>query len=134
MVQMIDRTAEAFMAALDEAERTGKTDVLVALFAEDAELRTLVLKGPFPGRDGVRKFWEAYLSAFQKVHTAFIHAIEGRGGIALEWVAQGVLPTGEPIEYEGVTVLELEEGLIRRLRSYHDTAAFVRAAPAPIRS
>ncbi len=127
MVQPIDRTAERYMETLDVAERTGKLDDLVALFAEDAEVRSLAQDVAYKGRDGARKFWEAYLSAFGRIHSAFHHVIEGgRGGVALEWMSEGVLPSGDPIEYRGITVLELENGLIKSLRSYYDTAAFVR--------
>ncbi len=130
MLQAIDRTAGRFMQVLNEAEQTGNLDALVDLFAEGAELHNLVQDAPYKGREGVRKFWEAYLSAFRKVHTDFLHAVEGRGDIALEWRAEGVLLSSDSIEFRGITVLELEEGLIKSLRTYYDTAAFVRASAA----
>src|ERR1041385_231172 len=118
------------MQPLDEAERRREIGDLPLLFTETAELRTIGLETPLEGREGVRKFWLDYLASFQGFHTNFLHVIEGRGGVALEWIGEGVLPSGESIAYSGVTVLELENGLIRRLRTYHDAAAPQRSAPA----
>ena len=54
--------------------------------------------------------------------------IAGDGGAALEWESEGALPTGAPIRYRGVSLLEFAGDRVKRFRTYYDSAAFV--APA----
>ena len=123
MLHAIDRTTERFMRLLDESEEKREIGQLLALFTETAELRGPGQAEPLEGREGAKKFWLDSLAAFQTLHTSFLHVIEGRGGVALEWVAEGIETGGERVQFRGVTVLELENGLIRSLRVYQDAAA-----------
>ena len=118
-------TAERFIHTLEHAERTGDVGPLAALFSDDAELSNLVQLEPQRGREGAREFWHRYLSAFRHVHSRFTHVIEADNTVVLEWVAEGVLPSGTPLNYRGVSVLEERDGQLRRFRTYYDTAAFV---------
>ncbi len=129
MVHAIDRTAERFMKVVGEVERTKEIGPLVDLFCNVAEVQTIGREKPLEGTGGVRTFWIDYLANFREVHTDFLHVIEGKGGIALEWYSEGVLKSGEPVRYRGVSILELEGGLIKNLRHYYDSAAFL--APKP---
>lgn len=45
--------------------------------------------------------------------------------MALEWAASGALPNGHPIDYRGVSVLDLGESEVRGFRAYYDSAAFL---------
>lgn len=119
--------AERFMRALQAFEADGRPEPLVELFADDAELSNLTHAER--GRDGARKFWEDYRSAFGSVRSEFTAVTVGDGGAALEWASDGTLPTGAPIRYRGVSVLEVDGDRVRRFRTYYDSAAFV-AAPA----
>jgi hypothetical protein len=122
---MARETAEQFMRALQEAERTRDVEPLVAMFTEDAELGNLAKKGPERGPDGARRFWKAYLEAFQRIESKFHHVTAGEAGAALEWVSEGTLATGDPISYRGVSVLETEGDKVRRFMTYYDSAAFL---------
>ena len=47
----------------------------------------------------------------------------------LEWVSEGTFPDGRPVRYPGVSVLDAQDGdLVRRFRTYYDSAPFLRAA------
>ena len=120
--------AERFMQTLQQFEADGKVDPLVALFADDADAANLTHKEQ--GRDGVRKFWEDYRGAFREVRSAFKAVIAGDGGAALEWESEGALPTGAPIRYRGVSLLEFAGDKVKRFRTYYDSAAFVAPAVA----
>ena len=114
-----------FMSALQETERTGTLEPLLALFHDDAEALNLGRTEPAQGREGLREFWQTYLHAFREIRSEFTHVIEGDRGAVLEWVSRGALPTGQPVEYRGVSVLEADGGKVRRFRTYYDSAVFL---------
>lgn len=119
---MTSKPVERFMRALKDFERSGEPAPLLALFDEECEAVVLGRTEPARGLRELEAFWRDYLSAFRGVQTGFTHVVEGDGGAVLEWVARGALASGEPVQLKGVTVLELEDGKIRRLRGYHDSA------------
>ena len=122
---MPSQTAETFMKALVDFEKSGDAGPLAAQFADDAELWNLALGEPLRGPEGARQFWQTYRAAFAEVRSTFIHVIEGAGGIVLEWESTGSLPGGSPVAYKGASVLEEADGKVKRFRTYYDSAAFV---------
>jgi len=122
---MASEVAEQFMTALRELEASGDTEPLMALFSDEPEAANLGRAQPAEGRDGVRRFWQDYLDAFDGIRSEFTHVVEGEGGVVLEWVSRGKLRNGEPVEYRGVSVLELEGDRVSRFRTYYDSAVFL---------
>lgn len=121
-------TAKLFAQTLQQIEKDGDPAALVELFADDAELENLATKSPLKGRDGATQFWQKYLDGFERVESKFTHTHESDGVAVLEWVSEGTLPTGQPIRYRGVSVLELKGEQVRKFRTYYDSAAFVTPA------
>jgi ketosteroid isomerase-like protein len=121
--------AEQFMAALQAFEAGGQPEPLLRLFADDAELSNYTRTER--GRDGARRFWQEYRATFGVIRLRFTAVIAGDGGVALEWESAGTLPTGSPIRYRGVSLLELGGDRVRRFRTYYDSAAFVPPAVPP---
>lgn len=121
---MASETAELFMQTLQQIEETGDVEPLVAMFTEDAELSNLAMTEPLQGRDGTRRFWQKYLSVFERIHSKFTNVVEGDSTIVLEWLSSGV-SAGEPINYQGISVLEMDNGQVRRFRTYYDSAVFL---------
>ncbi|HYF39362.1 MAG TPA: nuclear transport factor 2 family protein [Gemmatimonadales bacterium] len=122
---MAEQLSENFMRAVQHAELTGELDSLLALFRDDAEALNLGRTEPAQGKDELREFWQAYLSAFREIRSEFIHVLDADSGSVLEWVSQGTLPDGSPIEYRGVSVLEVEGDKVRKFRTYYDSAVFL---------
>jgi ketosteroid isomerase-like protein len=121
----VDELAKSFTAALQRAEKDGDTAGLLPLFAPDARVSSIALKRPLEKLDGVAQFWTSYLAAFKSVASRFVH-IHASGDLAvLEWISDGLLSGGEPISYQGVSILEFECGRIARFRTYYDSAAFL---------
>jgi ketosteroid isomerase-like protein len=79
----------------------------------------------------VAAFWREYRDQFRELSTTFVNAVEGSGQCALEWTSKATMPDGHPVEYRGVTVLDLDGERIARLRTYYDSAVFV-SAPAGV--
>jgi ketosteroid isomerase-like protein len=117
--------AHEFMRALQELERTGEVGPLLALFHDDAEIVNLGRTEPTRGREEIEGFWRDYRAAFRTIRSEFLNVIEGETGSVLEWVSRGARTNGEPVEYKGVTVLEVEGGRIQRCRTYYDSAVFM---------
>ena len=122
---MASELAERFMRTLQEMEQSGDVEPMVELFAEEAEASNLAHREPHRGREGARTFWQEYLSAFGEVRSTFNNVVESESAIVLEWRSEGRLPSGEPIHYSGVSILEAEGQQVRRFRTYYDSAAFI---------
>jgi ketosteroid isomerase-like protein len=122
---MTQETTERFMSTLQQIEATGDVEPLVAMFTEDAELSKLAHIEQLHGRDGARRFWRNYLQVFDRIHSTFTHVVEGDNSAVLEWTAEGALTTGEPLHYQGISVIEFTHGLVHRFRTYYDSAVFL---------
>jgi len=121
---------DEFIRGLQGFERTGEVAPLVALFHEDGEAVNLGRTEPARGHEEIEGFWRDYRAVFRTIRSEFTHVIEGQGGAVLEWVSRGALSNGEPVEYKGVTVLEVEDGRVRRCRTYYDSAVFMSGGAA----
>ena len=122
---MTSEIAERFMQTLQQIEETGDVEPLVAMFTEDAELSNLAMTEPLHGRDGARRFWQKYLSVFERVHSKFTNVVEGDNTAVLEWISEGALSTSEPLNYRGVSLIEIDNGQVHRFRTYYDSAVFL---------
>lgn len=127
---MASEMAERFMQTLQQIEQSGDVEPMVALFAEASEASNLAHREPHRGQEGVRQFWQEYLSAFKEVRSTFHNTIEGESAFVLEWNSEGSLPSGEPIHYPGVSIVETEGEAVRRFRTYYDSAAFIPQRPS----
>lgn len=125
---MPSEVTTAFMHALQEAETSNDPSPLVALYAEDSTTENLSI-GPMRGQDGARDFWRRYLDVFQDIRSEFFHQSDDERTGTMEWVARGHLKSGKPIEYKGISVIEVEGGKVKKFRTYYDSAAFVHEAP-----
>jgi len=121
----IHETASRFMNTLQRTEDTGDVESLVALFSDDAELMNLAMPEPLKGKEGAQRFWEKYLSVFNRIHSEFTNVIAGDDASVLEWTSRGQLSSSEEITYRGVSVLEFKDGKVCRFRTYYDSATFL---------
>ena len=122
---MASEMTERFMRTLQEMEQSGDIRAMVELFNERAELHRLTGDENAAGREGAEKFWQEYLSAFQKIRSRFTNVIENGSTAVMEWVSKAEPETAEPFEYEGVSIIEVEDGKVTRFRTYYDSARFV---------
>lgn len=119
---MMSEHTRKFMDALQEAERTGESSRLVALFEEHAKLSKLARPD---AQRGAVAFWGEYLSAFEEIRSTFTDVAEEGNLAVLEWTSQVRLPHGRYADYAGVSVLRWRDGKVSDFRTYYDTAAFV---------
>lgn len=97
-----------------------------ALFDDDAVTQRLDARGERRGE--VEQFWKEYRDQFTSISTSFYDVVEGGDRVALEWTSDATLTDGRPLQYRGVTVLDLDGNKISKLRTYYDSAQFT---PSP---
>ncbi|HVG37913.1 MAG TPA: nuclear transport factor 2 family protein [Pyrinomonadaceae bacterium] len=119
---MSEQVAQNFIAALGKLEAERDLDTIVALFADDAEIGNIVAPEKFHGPDGAREFWGKYRETFGEMKSTFRNRIIGENRAALEWHTTGTAANGDgddaQIEYEGVSILEIDGDRITRFRAY----------------
>ena len=116
-----------FIKALVALEKSKQAERMAVLFSDEAELVRPGIQSPLRGKAGTWHFWRDYQDTFQEVHSRFTRILETRSFAVLEWVSEGVLHSGAPIQYHGVTLLEFTDDRIVKMRTYFDSAAFSEA-------
>ena len=114
---------EQFIAALHALEHDRDVATIVELFAEESEIGNVASPREFRGREGAREFWVSYRNWFGEIESDFRNVIAGEGRAALEWTTTGASAAGDPIAYDGVSILEMADGRITRFRAYFDPGA-----------
>ena len=122
--------SDRFMAALHHLDEHADTGPMVELTAPGAVLRKLDRHQEETGPDGARVFWDDYRSVFGTISTEFTSTLDGEGGSSLEWVSRSTLKDGAELTYSGVTVIDVDGDQVTGVRTYYDSAAFVRPTPA----
>ena len=119
--------ARKFAAGLHDLDKDGDAAAFAALFADDAVTQRFDARGERRGE--VEQFWTEYRAQFQSITTTFYDVVEGGDRFALEWTSDATLSDGRPIQYRGVTVIDLDGDTITKLSTYYDSAQFA-AIPA----
>lgn len=109
-----------FIDALGRLEQDREVEPLVALHAEDSDVGNVNAPERFHGPDGARRFWTEYRATFGEMRSEFRNTITTGDRAALEWTTTGTTADGKPVEYEGVSILEVERDTITRFRAYFD--------------
>ncbi len=122
---MSDTLADRFIDSLNTLETSGDAEPLAALFSDQADIGNVIVPEKFHGTDGARDFWTKYRGTFETLHSTFRNRIVHEDRIALEWTTQGT-SNGSSVEYDGVSILEIEGDKITRFRAYFDPAALGR--------
>jgi steroid delta-isomerase-like uncharacterized protein len=100
-------------------------------YSEDAELHDISQPHPLRGREAIRAFLTMYLDeAFPEGAYQVNRIFADEGGAAVEWTFRGantgplmgVPATLRAVEFSGVSVYEIEQGLLTRARIYYDSA------------
>ncbi|TFW27860.1 nuclear transport factor 2 family protein [Massilia horti] len=124
--EQVRNTAQHFIGQLQRLEQgePAAIDGIAEMFAEDASLTNPFLEQlgrERVGRDEIKAFWRAYRGTFGTVHSEFGEITCGDHTAGLFWHSDGTGPDGQPIVYDGATLLEFDpDGKIARLRGYFE--------------
>jgi steroid delta-isomerase-like uncharacterized protein len=122
---MSREVAESFIEALWKLEEEKDPEPMVATYAEDCEVGNVAVHKTFNGHDGAREFWTDYRKSFGEMKSTFRNVFADAGLAALEWTTEGT-NNGDTVTYEGVSILEIEDGKVSRFYAYFDPRALSR--------
>jgi steroid delta-isomerase-like uncharacterized protein len=112
--------ADGFVEALRKVEEDRDVEAMVEIHTEDCEVGNVSVPQTFRGHDGLREFWTNYRKTFGEMKSTFRNVFATEEGAALEWTTKGT-SNGEDVSYDGVSILEMEDGKVRRFMAYFDT-------------
>ena len=125
--QQAEQLAQQFIDALHALEQgdVHQVDQLVALYSDDARLTNAALKlagQDRTGQDGARQFWTEYRRTFGEAYSDFFQVTVSDTAAGLFWTTKGTGNDGQPMEYDGVSLLVFDDqGKIKLFRGYYDT-------------
>jgi ketosteroid isomerase-like protein len=112
--------ADRFVEALRKLEDDRDVEALVEIHTEDCDVGNVAVPKTFSGHDGLREFWTGYRDTFGEMKSEFRNVFaDDQGHAALEWNTSGKA-NGNDVSYDGVSLLEIEEGKVTRFRAYFD--------------
>ncbi|MBA2503305.1 MAG: nuclear transport factor 2 family protein [Pyrinomonadaceae bacterium] len=120
---MSAQVAEQFIEALRALEESRDLEKIVGVYAEDCEVGNIISPEKFHGHNGAREFWTKYRDTFGEVRSEFRNRIITDTRAALEWTTSGTTTNGAPINYDGVSLLEIEGDRITRFRAYFNAGS-----------
>jgi len=93
---------------------------MVEIHTEDCDVGNVAVPRTFSGHDGLREFWTSYRDTFSDMRSEFRNVFaDDAGHAALEWNTSGDA-NGNDVSYDGVSLLEIEDGKVTRFRAYFD--------------
>jgi steroid delta-isomerase-like uncharacterized protein len=118
--------ADKFVEALRKLEEDRDLEALVKIHTEDCSVGNVAVPETFSGHDGLREFWTGYRKTFDEMRSEFRNAFaDDAGHAALEWTTEGT-SDGKTVYYDGVSILEIEDGKVGRFRAYFDPRGLTR--------
>ncbi len=122
---MSKEIADDFIEALRRLEEDRDVEALVEIHTEDCEVGNVSVPETFKGHDGLREFWTEYRKTFGEMRSTFRNVFATGEGAALEWTTEGT-SNGDAVSYDGVSILEIEDGKVGRFMAYFDTRRLTR--------
>jgi hypothetical protein len=119
---MSQEVADGFVEALRKLEEERDVEALVEIHTKNCEVGNVSVSETFRGHEGLREFWTSYRSTFGEMRSEFRNVFATEEGVALEWTTEGT-SNGDTFTYEGVSILEIEGGKVRRFMAYFDPRA-----------
>jgi hypothetical protein len=111
--------ADRFVEALHKLDEDRDVEPLVEIHTEDCEVGNVSVPQAFEGHEGLREFWSGYRKTFGEMKSTFRNVFATEDRAALEWTTEGT-SDGDQVSYDGVSILEIEGGKVRRFKAYID--------------
>ena len=112
--------ADRFVEALRRLEEDRDVEALVEIHTDDCDVGNVAVPKTFSGHGGLREFWTSYRDTFGEMKSEFRNVFaDDAGHAALEWNTSGDA-NGNEVSYDGVSILEVEDGKVSRFRAYFD--------------
>lgn len=124
--QEVKNMAHRFITELHHVEDgdAASIDKMVDMFSDNAELSNPIIEhseGTRHGREGIAEFWRDYRASLGEVHSEFFDITASDHSVGLYWRTTGKNAAGQPLDYEGVTLLVFDEaGKISSFKGFFD--------------
>jgi steroid delta-isomerase-like uncharacterized protein len=107
---------------------------VISFYAPDYVGADIAQASPLHGHDGLRVMLENYLRAFPDLRFVIIDTVIQDSRIAITWLGQGthqgtimnIPPTGRKVEVRGVSIVDVQDGLVVRGQYIWDLASMLR--------
>ena len=117
---MSQQVADGFVEALRKLEEDRDVEGLVRIHTEDCEVGNVSVSETFRGHEGLREFWTEYRKTLDEMKSTSRNVFATEERAALEWTTEAT-SNGDSVSYDGVSILEIEGGKVRRFMAYFDT-------------
>jgi steroid delta-isomerase-like uncharacterized protein len=119
---------------INEAWNSHDIEQILGFYASDYTGEDIGQASPLRGRNALRSMLETYWRAFPDLKFRILSSLLEGSRIAILWLAEGthqgtfmnIPPTGRKMEVRGVSMLDVEDGLIRRGQYVWDLAGMLR--------
>ena len=123
-----------YAEAINEAWNTHDIENVLRFYAPDYVGEDVGQAFPLRGREGMRTMLEIYWRAFPDLKFKIISTLGEDNRIAILWIGEGthqgtfmnIPPTAHKVQVRGVSIIEVEDGLIVRGQYVWDMAGMLR--------
>ena len=118
-----DQDDEEVLAAWEAGWSSGSSEGAAAVYTEDGVYEDIPFGKTVVGRAAIAEYWQAYFEEAQGGALTVESAVAIPGGFVVEWRDEFThAPTGAPVSYRGVSILEVADGQVARETAYYDQA------------
>ena len=123
-----------YAEAINEAWNSHDIEKVVRFYSPDYMGEDVGQPSPLHGRDAMRAMLENYWRAFPDLKFNVIHALVDGSRIAILWIGKGthqgtimnIPPTGHKVQVRGVSIIEVQDGLVVSGQYIWDMAGMLR--------
>jgi steroid delta-isomerase-like uncharacterized protein len=123
-----------YAEAINEAWNSHDIEKVIGFYSPEYVGDDVGLASPVRGRDGMRTMLESYWRAFPDLRFKVIGTVVEGIRLAILWIGEGthhgtimnIPPTGHKVEVRGVSVIDVEDGLVVRGQYVWDLAGMLR--------
>jgi steroid delta-isomerase-like uncharacterized protein len=128
-------TVEELAQRYGDAWNARDVDAIMSMHAEDSVFQVYMAGEEVRGNEAVREAFEGIVAVWPDIHFAtrrlyaceglFVHEYTISATLAQPLPLGGIVvqPTGEKVEFDGVDVIAVEDGLVKRKDTYLDLVA-----------
>ena len=139
---MSEENKEKVRRFLEEAFNEGNLGVVDEIFASDYVLHDPANPEEISGPEGIKQFVQMYRSAFPDSHVTVEDQIAEGDEVVTRWTGRGthqgelfgIAPSGNQVEFSGITISRFEGGKIAEDWTNSDTLGLMQqigAVPSP---
>ena len=123
-----------YAETINEAWNSHDLEEVIGFYAPDYICDDIGQSSPLRGREEMRVMLESYWRAFPDLKFQVISTLADSSRIAILWIGEGthrgtimnIPPTGHRVQVRGVSIIDVENGLIVRGQYIWDLAGMLR--------